>query len=902
LAEWRQFSIGSGTKWIFDREVLSRGLAGRPSDFGALLSNTFRWLAEPSVAGAALGGWRTRADRLEPPNASETVKARYKATPYEPSALGHAPTDARRMFRGLIGARTTYSAGHSGVAEYARAARASGLDFVVFLEDFERMSREKLSALAVDCSRSSGPDLLLLPGFSITNNIGNHLFFFSPHPEWPPDSVLTGPQRNRLYMQEQAANGEFTGYGTQFLPWVLGTYAAHDGQVGYYNFADSPTGVRLYDARLYSMVGLRYYRQGRLVEDLLDAFLTTAASTIAPAPVGVDEVDSADELAQEARSGHAATYGKAASLDAEARDGLVHTALRWSNQYDAMPVFVSSGPRILSWPDCVRASTYGAEGFVPERAVMNSWLSVASDVGLEEIRIYDGDRLFRRIELHGSRTFEQMFVLDGSIQRNLVVVARDQRGGTAVGFPRRSWSDGTPAPVFCSDHVNDCGGLLAHGPWSLPLNKPPVLPVDVGGWTWDGGPPAALPATGSQETWPEIFVGEGSFNASRLDPIPRLEFADEGAVGVEAYGREAYDPRLLRVINAWNTYGPIDTRAPLFENTQRFRQWLAASVGVPATGYAADAVRTGIGPALFTDTLRFRRESTVRSLMLSHLHPPRDAMLVVGGTGQRRSVDVGAVTNDEIPVPPGSWFAVYGRRSMNAYLFENRGEEVHLSVHRGVVDVVADVRDRRFRSGDEYTSEISSLAFPLDKPITSDRQIARYVDYLRDPGGLRVLRGTRAQSPGLLEVAIEDGAVELSVPRAEGVEGLTLPLRVTGLNPRWSVGLLQEDGYSAGFYGTGHNRFRSLGVEPGGAAYVPMYVDRAETRLLAGHAIVADPAGHDLFIQVTCLGGTPFRWHISVNNPTGHSITTVLRQAMKVPGLDFPEQRLTLPPGEYVAL
>ena len=68
-----------------------------------------------------------------------------------------------------------------------------------------------------------------------------------------------------------------------------------------------------------------------------------------------------------------------------------------------------------------------------------------------------------------------------------------------------------------------------------------------------------------------------------------------------------------------------------------------------------------------------------------------------------------------------------------------------------------------------------------------------------------------------------------------------------------------------------------------------MYVDRAEwTRVLAGHPVVADPHGQDVFIQVTCLGGTPFRWHVSANNPTDHSVTTIFRQAMKLPGLISP--------------
>jgi hypothetical protein len=57
-----------------------------------------------------------------------------------------------------------------------------------------------------------------------------------------------------------------------------------------------------------------------------------------------------------------------------------------------------------------------------------------------------------------------------------------------------------------------------------------------------------------------------------------------------------------------------------------------------------------------------------------------------------------------------------------------------------------------------------------------------------------------------------------------------------------------------------------------------------------------------LFIQVTHVGGTPDRWHVAVNNPTDRPVTTTLRAAMALPGLDFPDRMLTLKPGEYVVI
>jgi hypothetical protein len=900
IAEWPQFSVGAGTKWIYDRDVLDRGLAGRTSDFGRLLSNTFAWLAEPSRARGELGGWTTLPDRLRGPNAGDEVRAQYRSQPpsYDASTLGRVDAPSDTLYRGLIGAKSAYSSGRGSVADYAAAARRAKLDFVVFLEDFDRMSKDKLAALTADCTHNSGPDLLLLPGFSIVSNVGNRLFFFSPNPQWPPDDVLTGSRKNILYIQEQNATGAFTGNRTAFLPWVLDAYLTEKGQIGYYDFADAPHGMRLHDARLYAMVGLRYYRDGRLVEDLLDEYLTTVASTSPPAPASVDEVSSPEQLVEEARSSHSMTYAQASG-----RGGIFQGALRWSHQYDAMPVSVSSGPKIISWKGCNGVRTYGAEGFSPERSAMEAPLSIASDAGLEEVRIYDGQRLFRRFLPGGAKTFQQKLIVDDSVQRNLVVVARDRRGGEAVSFPRRNWADGSMAPIFCSDHINDCGPMrLAHGPYWLPLSDPPSLPLAVAGWTWDGGPVALSSAVGFQETLPEVTTANNVVSARRLDQIPLLDFSDEGAVGVESIRLESYDARLLEVVDPWNTYGPLGGPAPLFENTQSYREWIAATTGAPPTGWAVTGVRTGSTASLLRDVMRFRGTAVATSISFAHLHRPADTTIVVGHvkTGTIASQSVGS--SQEIRLDQGDWFAVYGNGLSNAHLFENRGSVLRIQTS-ATIDIAADLHDQTFHAGDEYVFELAASAFPIDRPIATSEQVARYAAYLGEPAGLLLLRGKRRASPGLLEVVVDAGAVELSIPKSQGVDGLTLPARISGLNPRWSAGLLQEDGYSPGFYGTGHDRFRSVAVDAEGSAYVPMYVDRADvTRILAGHPVAADQSGNDLFIDVTCIGGTPPRWHVSVNNPDDHPIATTLKQAMALPGLSFLTRKVTVPAGGYVVL
>jgi hypothetical protein len=154
----------------------------------------------------------------------------------------------------------------------------------------------------------------------------------------------------------------------------------------------------------------------------------------------------------------------------------------------------------------------------------------------------------------------------------------------------------------------------------------------------------------------------------------------------------------------------------------------------------------------------------------------------------------------------------------------------------------------------------------------------------------------------MLEVSIDKGAMELAIARSQNVAGLTLPLRIAGLNPRWSAGLLEKEGYSPEFYGPGRDRWRAVAVGADQFAYVPLWVDRAEmTAIVAGHPIIASGA-EELFIQATNLGGSPPRWHVSVNNPTNREIRATLHKAMNLPGLSFEDREIVVGSGEYVVI
>jgi hypothetical protein len=339
---------------------------------------------------------------------------------------------------------------------------------------------------------------------------------------------------------------------------------------------------------------------------------------------------------------------------------------------------------------------------------------------------------------------------------------------------------------------------------------------------------------------------------------------------------------------------------------------------VPETGWPAMSVRVGVVPTLYRNEIVFRRDLTLRSLRLGlgrNSGLGLEPILAVGDGSEFSTVRLAAANGRKAPSPiridTGEWFGFYALGASNSHLYLNRGDPFSLVVRNETVLIFADPftkpsakrTGRRLKRDDEFLFEVLGLGFPLDVQVESPSDFRRVLDYLARPTGLEVLRGRRIESPGMLDLATNDRAVEVVLTKPpEGID-LVVPLRVRGLNPRWSAGVYQKRGYVAGAYGEGANRYRAAGVDFAGDAYIPLHPSRADrVHVVVGHPVVAGSDGWDLFIQVTKLAEVPFRWHVSVNNPTDRSIETILRRVIALPGLELPTARMRFEPGEYRVL
>eukprot|EP01052_Picozoa_sp_SAG31_P008021 SAG31_NODE_395_length_16265_cov_4.941420_3_plen_913_part_00 len=660
LSQWRQYTITSGNSWLFDSQVLKTGVGDRSSDTGKLIQNTLQWLAAPVAGGP--GGFQDSTSTLRYPNEAPAYQRQFDPPPftYDPTKLNDEPAQVCQtcddhgcrncgIAPGIIGVRTSASSGSGTVAEYAAAASVAGLGFVVFAEEWSTVKGKRtltdaaIAKLRADCKAHSTPQLQLIPGMTIENNIGNKQIFLGAGNWTPPADALTNDS-SKILLQgvDPLPPFNYTGFNTPSFNWMLSAAESyrsdvHDPQngwtVGYYHLgaSRSPGSMSMPDLRVYSMAAVAYYDSvGTLVEELHDDFAFTIEATIAPVPVVFSDIRSVAALRVAAKTQLLTHVKGAGGPSTVFIDGL-----RWNSQYDAPPTFVShmDGPIIDVWPQTHRVYTLGAERFSTGSALLQAGISVrtnATGASIAEVNITNGQQLFRRFVPQPSSinnaSLHRTLLLDGFVHKNLLLTVTDSAGRKAYGSPVRTWKPGVRSIVFCGDHVNDCesdGMQLGHGPVQMLSTWVPILGDELGGFTWDGGPPSQHPLLTLQSSQPQILASSaGTEDGTRFTQTPHLETSDEGGTAVRSVQDRVFCDDVERVVNAWHTFGPIRGPSRLFNYTQYFRMWFEASVGVPPTAYAGTGVEASSAATLFRNVIHFRKANTITDMLLLQAGSP----------------------------------------------------------------------------------------------------------------------------------------------------------------------------------------------------------------------------------------------------------------------------------------
>ena len=457
VAAGRLAALGLAPEWVINspgncppvKEMLTSGTPGHPSNWVRVLANTFRWLAEPTLA-QGKGGEPTPAALLEAPKINIPTPPALRDWSKAPEI-----TDQEQL-PGLVGAQSNYSGGKGTVAEWAAAAKASGLKFLVFLDPLDRISREDYAKLKHDCAAATDETFFACPGlryqdvYTKTNN-----FAYGETVEYPRADLLTADGK---YLN----NAEKVLYRSRHLFDYVLEQNNYRGEYGYFRHAANPTPP--WEYKLYSLFTIYSSEHGQPVDDDFADYAALQAMRMQLTPLSISLMAQPSDIAAALHRDWLVintapgefgdgSYSEEYGTGVAAMRKLCTQLIAWFRPFQ----YITQGPRILCWRDRWPVSapwySFPGEWFRPDQDRYRVRLHVTSEVGLKEIRIMSMGKVLQRYLPAGAKEFDRTMEFENIQQRDLYPVIEDMAGKRAIGMVCRNtttrWTE-----FICGDRCN----------------------------------------------------------------------------------------------------------------------------------------------------------------------------------------------------------------------------------------------------------------------------------------------------------------------------------------------------------------------------------------------------------------------------------------------------------------
>ncbi|MBI2302665.1 MAG: hypothetical protein HYU66_27480 [Armatimonadetes bacterium] len=865
LGNGRAAYVGLRSYIVFSRPVMSdddkqvldtylrTGTDGRPSDLLKWYLNGLGWLTAHADAVA-------------------TASLQKRAVPPNPQ------TTAWKLHRGAIGPRTAYSTGQSTPDEYVAAAKAAGLDFIVFLDDLAELKPGGWEALRKDCRRLSDAAFLALPGVTYQNDEGNHEYAFGRYLSLPSQRLLAAGGK-RLSTRTPSVITDQT--------WLYGLLGFNNSS-GWYDFAHNPYPAG--DARDCNTMAVVTQAGGRVVDRAMPAYAYQARSGQFLQPIALHLMQSAAEMAEV--SAGTAFVNVIGAEGIRQLDGMFNTrdGRCGRHLFPGEPSFgctsVTNGPVIeLTMP---RGDT-DAQGN-PWNPVMTEWdlkLRVTSAVGLREVTLWDGDTLIRRFLSDGAKELAYEGSLGRERQKAIRVEAVDTAGHQAFGRDitcdnwllrenqcadrnnqlldsRQVRPDGSPSFVgYGGDTV-----MPDKGPWVGRVRPVGCFVFDkelgVGSMVYDGSP----------ENHPQVFFNPYLMvNGERPPSMGWSRGVVAGQEGsphvrptrVVASGEALVAERVLDgvypvdaqpVIHVWSTLFPVKPS-----------QWLRTAARVSLYPIKPD----GISAYLWDQEFELLHEVAVKaeqpfvaSLGAALAFSAKERRIVCGG----KVVDEGPVAGKPVqvwPFEPGDWlgllnslfgsFAAFSLEPGLVLSGDGVNYEVGIKAAPGVLPAGTKLRARVLLVGmHRKAADPAALA----ARVVADYGLAAAPTYRID-----ARRGKVLEQRYLLRLEAESSAFAGTLRGTAALAG-NLGATVAGLNDHWSA-VYQLQGAAP--------KTRLIPAEQG-VGYVCLRGEEDGQPVAVGHPFVCD--NPDIVLSLTRTKDWK-AWRLEVHNPTDREVRTRVR-------------------------
>lgn len=873
------YSFASPHNWPGGPAALFDGVEGKPSDGSKVMVNLFKWLAETATK-TNMGGATT------PPELFKPVSGR-RVQPSPPV------TWAPRFFKGLIGARTTLSTGKSTVAQYAKAAKAAGLDYLVILEDHKAMSPEKNEKLRQECRVVSDATFQAIPGYTIEDEFGNPWFFAGDKATHLKDVFLSAdgkvmaghynkPDRMKHIPEADRHGTETLGYTICNLTGGYHQYQVLTGSWNHKRAVMPP-----WDYRDYNAVALvTYNEKGELVDDVIKDYPLLQQKGNKLEPFSMTLMDSADQIAMHLKKGFV-NHTQGADLPS-----LAKAIGSWRGDIEA-DQFISNGPEIVEW-QCSNW-TYPhliADEFRVDLMRNAVTLHVKSPAGLREVSVYDGTRLIRRFLPGGAKEFKQTLEIFNVPQQHFMLIVEDKQGHRAISKDLI-----TKNPNFqeflCGDRNNQLfngytprpdGSIFYYAPVTGNSTTPdkgpacwmmsPCRPFSYDEWSpscpWDGG---VIPVGRSMDLTPRIAV-EGEPELPLHNSTLRRLHSDDVQIG-EAEIDGGFEEQFRESVGmVWGTILPVKPTRYL-EGTMRLTYWrLKADI------YTA---------ALFEDTIRFKNAATLKDETSIHL-----GLISVAGEGVKVEVrDSGGKVRTLVPkelkepamftLDDTGYVSIYDKSCNQTFFSLAKG--LRCTVAAGQVLLFPTVEGKAVKKGAEFHMKLLGIgSTPGVHPDAASVADKAYGITSGKPAySLKLQQGKAASQRHQVQIASEGGAAVGTISK-HAVPGL-LPIVVSGLNPNATVA----------YYDALRQRWRPVGAIED-VAHVVVDPSLGEQKFFIGNPVSCDKPGLRLALGQTGASA----WLLEVHNPTDQEVKTTVQFAKDFAPLQADPITATVPAGSSV--
>lgn len=847
----------SGRHLIWESIVLEKGDGKVRSDWAKLLSNTYRWLAEPSMKSKSPGGFKPepQVEIKDEPLPINWVNMELPGRNIA-DANFYYRFDLKHHYKGLIGIHSDLSDGAGSVEDYVKKAKDMKYAWVVFTEGYERMTEGKWQELITRCKKASSQTFKAIPGLAIKDAVGNHYIMMAADYPWlkPSPSIISD------------------NYYGQPLSFIL------------YDISHNPVPPLM--AAWYHGFGIYTYKGNQLIDSSLPDYLDLQRQSYRLWPCSIHLIYSPGEI-NETLAGTQQTVMMANSLDEI--PGMLAGA---GGRRMPAPVYVTSGPAIdmcgllNNWP----VGRVG-RGMRPDKCRYaldvegtDRWryfFSVQDEIPLKEIKVTDDKKTYWRFLPDKKKEFSVS--LDGyhDRQKSFVIQAEDEKGRTAVSgvcFPHVAYS----WVIMCGDNLNIMDGG-SDGALNYFMSK-------FGGVRQPGGFENYFFQFGPNLMYHRRIVPRMKEFKQYVNPPHQQDvyLAGKDVAIMDDYIRYTYPPD-----------APVGGGKALHNP-----KWLLN----PTEDYEAVNRIYRFTPTCFMNIFLYETTVTFKKDFILSERRMNPIFRALGnnefncGDDSRNLAyhDMDGImrTNPakemEASLPNGGYVAIYPYLTGAAAIFslqDNLGFRTHLKNNQvGKIDIgIWDNPKEGYKKGEKLTGRYLWVEncgkFGDLLPEDDFEWFQRTMGLSENPAyKVKITQGSVTGTQYILDLKAEGQSFSGLITKTN--IPIFLPIRITGLNDNWS----------AGFWDKTDNRVERIAVK-NGVGYCQIDIRERDVDLYIGNLLVCD--NPDIRLELVLDRYEPV---IEVQNPLSETVKCTIRTPKGFEKYLKFSQEITLAPGSLTKI